>query len=1061
MRNIAVKAKLFPEYPRLKDLYERQTGEVISRQKLINRIHHLATEEAVASFNTLQPDITGVTIKLHRLLPPVHVLLRHESAGGALRDMRLSPSNRGHELDELLCKMAKTGEKSTAHLVSQRSSSAVNAHLQALWWRRKDEFKEIHRAMKTIPEYARLTGPKFLMVLHEMVNEVRSLRTRVQNVEEVGVTVPLPNGRNLRFGLLRRVDSQGQIADIHLLPTNENEKEVLLNQMDRGAGVSATYADPVRERDYYGTVIRRCRRIWSEIGADFGNEYGAYCRLAGKGKTSGAKFIKYLDSLCNHVNGQPIQIDGKAITRHLIHPDGSVGSVAVLGYHDSRGLGALRKVRIDGADEQDGLRALLKDIEKLRPVTAGAVPPDAPVTEWASASRKKPVPLKRGLKNAARLKQALEVMVQNKACGTRLLEGVEEATGIPARMLTAWVAADGALQGTATELLRLTGYFAVREDLAQLFEALGQRESAERLPPPVTAGLLVKVLTALRNNRSVSTDDLAALTGTSANVIRQLVDSEAGELLLSDTQLRRLPDYGVPQRAQLRACMAVLQPERADALPAPQVPAQALLDDLHEMFYAVSAALQEMRRNRALSAHEAAALVDELPKVGKLTELVARPGAELRRTQEIAARVPGFNPRLAAILEHLLSQLDESRPGDMATAVRPKRGAFGAPVVFVAARGSNDALSANPSGLTEIYKHSPNLVRRPRPYTYDRSKQALRWLSTVVKQQFPGALEIQCYWDAPHRRVWVSSNRKRQNEDIRAFLSEGSLTEVLLDPPEERPGGRAARHVAKLRRALLEKPAQGVSPDVQRLFAAMRQGRFKVPVESFYEDGAQVDLHAERRIQIALEQAGMKLDPRSLGGVMRPCAVCAKVLGLPDSAHRGPAWLSRSAAAYVDVREVIDENVRKGIGSYATLGLNGEPTLSYDTDSDSEVEGQGGGLPEPAKGPDAGPSRLPVLGKRSARERRVDMDSLRMGTTVFADALFERSGRLPKRQATIPSDLSKSSEVDIGHLIQHLEPRLPMWHSFPAMPESPQSLGDASSSPEDQPSPHHRDPSFG
>ena len=244
----------------------------------------------------------------------------------------------------------------------------------------------------------------------------------------------------------------------------------------------------------------------------------------------------------------------------------------------------------------------------------------------------------------------------------------------------------------------------------------------------------------------------------------------------------------------------------------------------------------------------------------------------------------------------------------------------------------------------------------PRSYRQERQKQGLRWLSTFLKSRFDKATEVQAYWDAPRGELWVSSNNTGANGEIEAFLKNGGLAQALEELEEDTHASREIRHASRLRQMMKDEGAR--PPQAREMLAALFAGQVRVPTEAIFNSGSgqRIELHAERRIKQAFEQQHGEgsLDRRLVAGTMRPCGICAKDLGLPASARRGPFWMSRAATEGHDLVAHAEHDREAGIGTYATRTRDGTLTVAYNTDSDDGTDLD---------------TRDSTLGKRGTRDR--------------------------------------------------------------------------------------------
>jgi hypothetical protein len=220
--------------------------------------------------------------------------------------------------------------------------------------------------------------------------------------------------------------------------------------------------------------------------------------------------------------------------------------------------------------------------------------------------------------------------------------------------------------------------------------------------------------------------------------------------------------------------------------------------------------------------------------------------------------------------------------------------------------------------LEHLYKGGSG-ERTARSFAGERPRQILRWIATVLFARFPGAVEIQCYWDTATETLWISSNKNSENKKIAAALAKG-----LEQLGGEFAAGRETRHAKKL---LVRKNHDGQ----EEIFAALAKGAAKVPSEQF-----EVDFHAERRIQYTL---GKQLDPSFLAGVKRPCLVCAIALKITAQSRPGPSWNSAPALAGYTLDQVLDHAVANGIVTHVTRDrVTGKLDTGHDTDSESDEE---------------------------------------------------------------------------------------------------------------------------
>ncbi len=181
---------------------------------------------------------------------------------------------------------------------------------------------------------------------------------------------------------------------------------------------------------------------------------------------------------------------------------------------------------------------------------------------------------------------------------------------------------------------------------------------------------------------------------------------------------------------------------------------------------------------------------------------------------------------------------------------------------------------------TEQHGWNP-VARAPRSYAGERSRQVLRWLSSLILQRFPRGIEIQCYFDQHSGTILVSSNLDAVNREIEAFFGDrrgmrflglAGLTVHARD--SDGTSERVRRHLGKMRNIRHYAEASEV-------YAALAENRFVVMPSL----GKKLDnMHAERRIAAVV---GVGFRKEMLGGVKRPCMICQLALRLGPVARGG------------------------------------------------------------------------------------------------------------------------------------------------------------------------------
>ena len=568
-----------------------------------------------------------------------------------------------------------------------------------------------------------------------------------------------------------------------------------------------------------------------------------------------------------------------------------------------------------------------------------------------------PPPVKPTMKmDAAKLKAALELMMEKQAIrgsghgkGPNILEMVGEETGTS---IWHWLKANGALRKAPSAVARLDGYAELREELQELFARMGHLQTAQSLPESgenslkkMTTALLVDVLTEIAKDRTVPLHQISPRFGFAPDLLATYI--VRGDASLREIgMVQKLPDYGQNREALCAALKALGHGEQANGLPLAQIDAGTFLKTLRSSLNRFATAIDAMRSDLTLSAHEAASRA-KLPSAAFCAVIGA--GGAMRERQAVDALLTGFKPYLVTGISDQLDRLRTVALGKapasvaatrMATLEFPRRGSIPAKI-FIVGETTGDPGPGTLNRLKNIYANNPELVEEPRSFETDRPKQVLRWLATILKELLPDSREIQCYYDEAKKEIVVSSNLTTVNRELEKMLARGGLLAAIehLCDRGVAEGSREARHLEKLIVTLQADPAKVRPRLLGEVLTAMAKARFRVPGENFNENGKQVRLHAERRIKHELQQtSGGQVDRRLLAGTMRPCGTCAEDLGFDDSVHRGPFWLSEPAQAFIDTPRIVERNVGNAIGTHVTKTRAGKVTIDYDTDSDSDIE---------------------------------------------------------------------------------------------------------------------------
>ncbi|MGM9486307.1 hypothetical protein [Ideonella sp. YS5] len=1063
------------EFEPLRQAYSRAKNEPIEGRHFLRLVYFLTTKADAPAQSTGVPGIQRHAVQVPGTRGAVQVLRRDDDAG-FLADLRIPKSAEAADVRKLATQMQCQAERSAVRIKSLRATLAKRKKpgsssglpwrqqqtpQQRVWQFRKSELASLHKEyVETLRGKKTFNGAQLIELLLQRAGQPdASEPTGMAGIDRCSVRLP-GIARDIRF-LMHR-EPGGTLTDLRLLPSTELEPYVLDTmatfQRQRKAGLSRKVATTPEER--YAAAQRG---QWKHLKPTLQAQFDAHVQGKHSQHQSNAgitTFMRHLDEACQKEGGTVVDAQ-HGITRHVLKLEGSDEAVTLLRRARSDGPPILRHVGAGPMDEALAISNIVRDIRTLKARTereARAQSPPAalsPATEPPARTRE----IANRRARADQLTRALSVMVANKAAGRpNLLEGADAAAGFDGPRLRSWFAHDGKLR-RSLDLLpqRLKGFAAERAAIHQHLTALGHEDQAARLPQLVSADLVAAALRARVDHPSATNSaSLARLTGCNRDVIALAVDPRNGALLISDHRLRHLPGYDTHCEAIRAALQALGHADRAKSLPRPPTPGEQFMRALKEDLYPMAAAVNAMQAEPGLAVQEAARRMSDSAGLAKRLEMLVAPGGRVRSRAQVEGQLPELNlhhhkQELSALLEGL----EPTAPSRMRRVLVPGSFNFGAKLFIVNKTDEGAGVqSITKKGLRAIYAGSRDLVMPPRSFQHDRARQALRWLSTVLKKEFKTSIEVQCYFDAKRKDVWVSSNSDSVNRKIQKFLASDGLASRLEQGSADGFASREDRHLSKLARKLAEPEAGGAMASVLK---AMAEKRFRVPTETVYQHGKAIDLHAERRIKEAFQEAnGEALNLKSLAGTMRPCTVCAEDLGLRRSDRRGPAWLSRAGQAFYDANEIVERNIGQAIGTYASLTRDGKISVKYNTDSDSSDDDTAraprrAGAPASSSAPStssapslssASPSSAPslswaALGKRKAREPRIQPP---------------REPRDP-RAAVEPRPAPAADPADVmAELTRHLDPG--NWPSSPPAttwrPASPQEPASPAGAPAGQ-----------
>jgi hypothetical protein len=513
--------------------------------------------------------------------------------------------------------------------------------------------------------------------------------------------------------------------------------------------------------------------------------------------------------------------------------------------------------------------------------------------------------------------------------------------------LADWLTADGRLKTAPASVANLPGFADEGDAILLALSALGHDDLASEVADAVPGELqavsardITAALQALAESPQQGLSKACLDEGLPVSITKYF--STSGRPRDGVETVAALPDFAEHREAIVAALRSLGHDADAASLPGVAMPLRDAHDQLSRQFDGVMQAFAMMRSQPPLSLLDAAHVAG-IP--AQLLAVLATPHGALQDRAAIEGRITGdhalMRPAMAGMLDRLQAELaygPAQAPG--AAPMKPLRlqGAGRAPDrTLIVLPDSHDPGARAVERLRQIFYADPLAVRGPRSYAGERPRQALRWLATVLMQQFPLGVEFQCYFHRGTRQLVVSSNVDTVNNDLRDFLASGGMEPLLAGDGEDAATAhtRAERHQARLSHAMGDF-ANTSDAELEQILAAIAERRFQVPARFYGRAQRTVDLHAERRVKEFVETLDPDFDAQGLAGTRRPCGTCADVVGLPEEGTRGPFWHSNNAQSGTDTEAIIARNVAAGIRTSISETRAGRLTFDTNTDSDSD-----------------------------------------------------------------------------------------------------------------------------
>lgn len=265
----------------------------------------------------------------------------------------------------------------------------------------------------------------------------------------------------------------------------------------------------------------------------------------------------------------------------------------------------------------------------------------------------------------------------------------------------------------------------------------------------------------------------------------------------------------------------------------------------------------------------------------------------------------------------------------------------------------NPIVKGGMSKMKRLYGGSDG-IRKSRVYGPDEEiKRYLRHMASALKIKFGIENEIQCYYD--DNIVYVAANTQGDENKLLEIEGEGvSKYDAVLQDYSQKAYKYNKSHSEPnwaefiteiLHCDLSDKSAEVFARRFRHIIPCpqlLENATFKVITSSDINNGIP-GLHAERKILYYLRSLkgneNMFLNPLRLGGIRRPCFICAALcFSSMDQVRPGPVWVSAAASTPKDISEmflILDAIRNKKNITYITLGRNNNPTMDHDTESES------------------------------------------------------------------------------------------------------------------------------
>lgn len=280
--------------------------------------------------------------------------------------------------------------------------------------------------------------------------------------------------------------------------------------------------------------------------------------------------------------------------------------------------------------------------------------------------------------------------------------------------------------------------------------------------------------------------------------------------------------------------------------------------------------------------------------------------------------------------------------------------------IFIRVRNADHAnASKNDSNAKERRKldgmvKNSSAVREPRVYEdSEQIKRYLRHCATALTGYYRLSGEVQCYYS--DNVVYVAANKKSDEKALEAInknrvgnhksyraYAKAIRQRASGQPQNVRLAGRfCTNKLSRRKAAVVASRMRHCVPCPNVLESA----KFRVVKSRDTDMGPKIPgLHAERKILYYLRRKKGEdyfLNPLCLGGIHRPCFVCAALcFESMDRVHPGVVWVSKAASTSKDIKEM--RRILAAVKdmsklTYVSLRADG---ATYDNDTESCEESE-------------------------------------------------------------------------------------------------------------------------